>query len=207
LDDFLVYGKTYLECLQTTQRLLNFLKDHLWSVNLEKSVITPTQTIYFLGIKLDGIKNVLSCGKTKAIECLNLLPQLKTKLDPLSKMKIMGYLNFYRLQKWGSLAALRLALKGTTEWLEKYFLKRSFQKPNLPNPPPNNTVYSDASGDLLAWQNGKKWLTTLNLFSDIYEAKLIALVCNFIWNPQSRLGCDNQAALAAFNKGGAKNPT
>jgi hypothetical protein len=164
LDDFLVYGKTFADCLETTQRLLTFLRDHLWTVNLEKSIITPTQVIYFLGIKIDGSNHALSCGKAKASECLKILPQLQSPLDPLTRMKIMGYLNFYRLQKWGSLAALRLALQGNTNWMEKYFTKRSYQKPDLPAPHHSNTVFSDASDLLLAWQNGKQWLTTPNTF-------------------------------------------
>jgi len=47
LDDFLVFGKTYDECLATTQRLLSFLKDHLWTVNI-KSMSLFSQNLYMM---------------------------------------------------------------------------------------------------------------------------------------------------------------
>ncbi|KAJ8333524.1 hypothetical protein SKAU_G00415320 [Synaphobranchus kaupii] len=55
LDDYLLCSQTREMAVRNTQSLLSHLSELGFSVNREKSVLTPTQCIEYLGLKLDAV--------------------------------------------------------------------------------------------------------------------------------------------------------
>ena len=76
LDDFLVIGDTYLECLTAYTTLMALLRSLGFSINYNK-LIEPCKKLVFLGIELNTIDGTVSLDNAKAN---SLLEYVKTTL-------------------------------------------------------------------------------------------------------------------------------
>ena len=90
LDDFLIIGRTKEEVIQARDSTLFFLMQLGFTINLEKSVLNPTQEIEFLGMMI----NSLSMGVWLLVEkvkklleiCREYLSQGKLTLRELASL-------------------------------------------------------------------------------------------------------------------------
>ncbi|KAM9950946.1 hypothetical protein ACTFIT_005027, partial [Dictyostelium discoideum] len=55
LDDLLIVGSTKEECLSNIKKTMDLLVKLGFKLNLEKSVLEPTQSITFLGLQIDSV--------------------------------------------------------------------------------------------------------------------------------------------------------
>ncbi|KAN0030092.1 hypothetical protein ACTFIV_011315 [Dictyostelium citrinum] len=65
LDDLLIVGSTKEECLSNLNKTMELLLELGFKLNLEKSVLEPTQSITFLGLQIDSISMQLLVPKEK----------------------------------------------------------------------------------------------------------------------------------------------
>ena len=77
LDDFLVVGDSYLECLTAYTTLMTLLRSLGFSINYKK-LMDPCKKLVFLGIELNSLKGTVSLDDSKANA---LLEYLKTILS------------------------------------------------------------------------------------------------------------------------------
>ncbi|KAM9950979.1 hypothetical protein ACTFIT_009736 [Dictyostelium discoideum] len=89
LDDLLIVGSTKEECLSNLKKTMDLLVKLGFKLNLEKSVLEPTQSITFLGLQIDSgsMKILVPKEKKKSVikEIRNFL-----KLDCCSPRKLAG---------------------------------------------------------------------------------------------------------------------
>ncbi|KAN0022941.1 hypothetical protein ACTFIU_009024 [Dictyostelium citrinum] len=76
LDDLLIIGSTKEECLSNLDKTMELLVKLGFKLNLEKSVLEPTQSITFLGLQIDSVSMQLLVPKEKK-------SVFKRKADPL----------------------------------------------------------------------------------------------------------------------------
>ena len=101
LDDVLVIGKNPEECRTYVIAVAAHLHRLGFTVNLEKSVLDPTQSIQFLGLELDSRTERVSVGKEKLDAVRKRARQLLTKQSLPTR----------ELAKWiGTLVSLRPAI-------------------------------------------------------------------------------------------------
>lgn len=55
LDDILIFGKTFSECTRTTKSTIELLSSLGFILNLEKSILYPTQNITYLGFTFNSV--------------------------------------------------------------------------------------------------------------------------------------------------------
>ncbi|KAM9985671.1 hypothetical protein ACTFIZ_012368 [Dictyostelium cf. discoideum] len=65
LDDLLLVGSTKEECLSNLKKTMELLVKLGFKLNLEKSVLEPTQSITFLGLQIDSLSMKLLVPKEK----------------------------------------------------------------------------------------------------------------------------------------------
>ncbi|KAM9945031.1 hypothetical protein ACTFIT_003281 [Dictyostelium discoideum] len=65
LDDLLIVGSTKEECLSNLKNTMDLLVKLGFKLNLEKSVLEPTQSITFLGLQIDSVSMKLLVPKEK----------------------------------------------------------------------------------------------------------------------------------------------
>ncbi|KAM9962817.1 hypothetical protein ACTFIR_005734 [Dictyostelium discoideum] len=65
LDDLLIVGSTKEECLSNFKKTMDLLVKLGFKLNLEKSVLEPTQSITFLGLQIDSVSMKLLVPKEK----------------------------------------------------------------------------------------------------------------------------------------------
>ncbi|KAN0018571.1 hypothetical protein ACTFIU_011189 [Dictyostelium citrinum] len=65
LDDLLIVGSTKEECLSNLDKKMKLLVKLGFKLNLEKSILEPTQSITFLGLQIDSVSMQLLVPKEK----------------------------------------------------------------------------------------------------------------------------------------------
>ncbi|KAM9984513.1 hypothetical protein ACTFIZ_007578 [Dictyostelium cf. discoideum] len=71
LDDLLIVGSTKEECLSNLKKTMDLLVKLGFKLNLEKSVLEPTQSITFLGLRIDSLSMKLLVPKEKKKSVIN----------------------------------------------------------------------------------------------------------------------------------------
>ncbi|KAM9974264.1 hypothetical protein ACTFIR_012785 [Dictyostelium discoideum] len=88
LDDLLIVGSTK-ECLSNLKKTMDLLVKLSFKLNLEKSVLEPTQSITFLGLQIDSVSMKLLVPKEKKKSVIKEIRNF-LKLDCCSPRKLAG---------------------------------------------------------------------------------------------------------------------
>ena len=203
LDDFLIMGKTRAECKENCRKLLQRLKELGISVNKGKSILKPTKSLEYLGVKVTARRFKITEDKRKlALTCID---NYDLKLSELERSKILGYLNFYRTNQPGSLAALRLLRNFNI----KEPLKCYFQEKTLPfksKPKVKFTMITDATDHQQAILDPKR--NKVKVFRNnlnIFYAELLTIL-KAIHLGATNIVSDCLPALLTVRKGASFNP-
>ncbi|KAN0023497.1 hypothetical protein ACTFIV_007883 [Dictyostelium citrinum] len=89
LDDLLIVGSTKEECLSNLNKTMELLLKLGFKLNLEKSVLEPTQSITFLGLQIDSISMQLLVPKEKKKSVIKEIRNF-LKLDSCTPRKLAG---------------------------------------------------------------------------------------------------------------------
>ncbi|KAN0033197.1 hypothetical protein ACTFIV_005208 [Dictyostelium citrinum] len=89
LDDLLIVGSTKEECLSNLNKTMELLVKLGFKLNLEKSVLEPTQSITFLGLQIDSISMQLLVPKEKKKSVIKEIRNF-LKLDSCTPRKLAG---------------------------------------------------------------------------------------------------------------------
>ncbi|KAM9948583.1 hypothetical protein ACTFIT_009781 [Dictyostelium discoideum] len=89
LDDLLIVGSTKEECLSNLKKTMDLLVKLGFKLNLEKSVLEPTQSITFLGLQIDSVSMKLLVPKEKKKSVIKEIRNF-LKLDFCSPRKLAG---------------------------------------------------------------------------------------------------------------------
>ncbi|KAM9985600.1 hypothetical protein ACTFIZ_000231 [Dictyostelium cf. discoideum] len=89
LDDLLIVGSTREECLSNLKKTMELLVKLGFKLNLEKSVLEPTQSITFLGLQIDSLSMKLLVPKEKKKSVIKEIRNF-LKLDCCSTRKLAG---------------------------------------------------------------------------------------------------------------------
>ncbi|KAN0018573.1 hypothetical protein ACTFIU_011191 [Dictyostelium citrinum] len=89
LDDLLIVGSTKEECLSNLDKTMKLLVKLGFKLNLEKSVLEPTQSITFLGLQIDSVSMQLLVPKEKKKSVIKEIRNF-LKLDSCSPRKLAG---------------------------------------------------------------------------------------------------------------------
>ena len=98
LDDMLIIGSTPQETRQLTQMGMNLLESLGFIINKEKSVLTPTRTITFLGFAINSITMLFTLPSEKVQKLLTLCRQIRSGSKVLLRIlaQLLGLLESYR---------------------------------------------------------------------------------------------------------------
>ena len=102
LDDMLIIGSTPREVNDFTQMAVNLLKALGFIINLDKSVLTPTQVTTFLGFTINSISMRFTLPSEKVQKLLTLCRQIRSSSKVLLQTlaQLLGLLESYRLAVW-----------------------------------------------------------------------------------------------------------
>ncbi|KAM9975919.1 hypothetical protein ACTFIR_009760 [Dictyostelium discoideum] len=89
LDDLLIVGSTKEECLSNLKKTMDLLVKLGFKLNLEKSVLEPTQSITFLGLQIDSVSMKLLVPKEKKKSVIKEIRNF-LKLECCSPRKLAG---------------------------------------------------------------------------------------------------------------------
>ncbi|KAM9957096.1 hypothetical protein ACTFIR_003833 [Dictyostelium discoideum] len=89
LDDLLIVGSTKEECSSNLKKTMDLLVKLGFKLNLEKSVLEPTQSITFLGLQIDSVSMKLLVPKEKKKSVIKEIRNF-LKLDCCSPRKLAG---------------------------------------------------------------------------------------------------------------------
>ena len=96
LDDLLVWGQSYSDCLKNVQRAIQLLSYFGFKINFRKSVLSPCQQTEYLGTILDSSNVCFSLTKAKRAKCMLFLSVLN-KIHSFSvglSYRFLGFFNF-----------------------------------------------------------------------------------------------------------------
>lgn len=203
LDDFLFYGKTKREVRNKVKMFKDYCVKNNWLINEEKSIFLPQTSIEFLGLIIRGNTQDITIKDEIRLFCLSLCNQFHLLSDKV-KQSALGFINFYRISKWGSLAALRLLRLGFPSYMTRFFSKDV--KVSLTNDKVKKSVsFTDATSNQIAWSEKKTFKvakSNLNIFFNEALGIIKALM-----NGANHIINDNLPALFAIRKGAFKDPT
>ncbi|CAK1589105.1 unnamed protein product [Parnassius mnemosyne] len=96
LDDFLLASQSMQQLQEDISLTIKIMQLLGWTINFEKSVLTPTQCLEFLGITWDTKLNAMSLSEKKCLTLRNALQQqlLKRKWSLKQYQILMRRLNF-----------------------------------------------------------------------------------------------------------------
>ena len=94
LDDLLVWGQSYSDCLKNVQRAIQLLSYFSFKINFRKSVLSPCQKIEYLGTVLDSSNVCFSLTKAKRAKCMPFLSILN-KVNSISVRLLHRFLGFF----------------------------------------------------------------------------------------------------------------
>ena len=95
LDDFLTVRDTPEIVFEHTQRLVNLLVSLGLEINIPKSVLTPVQSLIFLGFQLNLGVGCIGVPRNKITQCIQALTRVANK-PSLSKRKLASVLGQVR---------------------------------------------------------------------------------------------------------------
>ena len=92
VDDTLLYGDTFEECLENVQITLHMLQELGFVVHSEKSVLWPSQQSTFLGFEFDTIAMTITLTKKKKQKIILLAIDILARQDPTIRLvsKFLG---------------------------------------------------------------------------------------------------------------------
>ena len=76
VDDSYLQGKTYQDCVNNVIETVHLLQQLGFTIHPDKSILTPTQQITFLGFDIDSEKMTMSLTKNKKEKIIRLCSQL-----------------------------------------------------------------------------------------------------------------------------------
>ncbi|KAM9974261.1 hypothetical protein ACTFIR_012782 [Dictyostelium discoideum] len=88
-NDLLIVGSTKEECLSNLKKTMDLLVKLGFKLNMEKSVLEPTQSITFLGLQIDSVSMKLLVPKEKKKSVIKEIRNF-LKLDCCSPRKLAG---------------------------------------------------------------------------------------------------------------------
>ena len=102
LDDMLIIGSTPQETHLFTQMAMNLLESLGFIINKEKSVLTPTRIITFLGFTINSITMLFILPSEKVQKLLTLCRQIRSGSKVLLRIlaQLLGLLESYRQAVW-----------------------------------------------------------------------------------------------------------
>jgi len=126
LDDFLIIGKTYSECLQAYLLLMELLQELGFQISQHK-LVPPSQCIIFLGVEIDSRSKTVSLPTAKLPEFRSLLAEFlhKSRATKRQLQHLAGKLNWACRVVYGGRTFLRRIL----DTLNK--LKKPYHKAKL----------------------------------------------------------------------------
>ena len=199
LDDFLIMGSSYKETKKTTIEFLRYLDRANILVNKSKCVLKPSKKIKFLGLEFTS-KN-LSIPEEKRTTALKLLDTYN-RLDAEQKRAANGYLNFYRGDAYGSLAALRILMRnGDTKPIRNFFTKKKIKLF------PKNKVIFTAITDATPTSQAiitKDFIIKGSFKLNIFYSELLTLIQAWLMGANN-LVSDCLPALQTLAKGASSN--
>ncbi|KAN0033464.1 hypothetical protein ACTA71_002891 [Dictyostelium dimigraforme] len=89
LDDLLIVAPTKEECLTNLKKTMDLLLKLGFKLNLEKSILEPTQSITFLGLEIDSLSMKLLVPKEKKKSVIKEIRNF-LKIDQCSPRKLAG---------------------------------------------------------------------------------------------------------------------
>ena len=170
LDDFLIIGRTKEEVIQARDSTLFFLMQLGFTINLEKSVLNPTQEIEFLGMMINSLsmgvwllvekvkklleicREYLSQGKLTLRELASLIGKLYSTQPAIAMAPLQVRVLQQKLiiaqqnqMNYGQVIQFNLESKKELKW---WVSNLTLLKGNPVRPGnPDMIIYSDASSD------------------------------------------------------------
>ena len=170
LDDFLIIGRTKEEVIQARDSTLIFLMQLGFTINLEKSVLNPTQEIEFLGMMINSLsmgvwllvekvkklleicREYLSQGKLTLRELASLIGKLYSTQPAIAMAPLQVRVLQQKLiiaqqnqMNYGQVIQFNLESKKELKW---WVSNLTLLKGNPVRPGnPDMIIYSDASSD------------------------------------------------------------
>ena len=201
LDDMLIIGSTPQETRQFTQMAMDLLESLGFVINKEKSILTPSRLITFLGFTIDSMRMLFTLPQEKVQKLLTLCRQIRSGSEVLLRTlaQLLGLLESYRQAVWKAPLHFRhlqaLLIRGLAESNHNYTTQvpltlqakgeltwwlQNLAKVNgspIIHPTPDLTIFTDAS--LTGWgavcgnsqTNGKWSATEKRLHINVLELK------------------------------------
>jgi ribonuclease HI len=172
LDDLLFMHQDAEELRRVTGEILLFLDSLGWTVNEEKSELTPSQVFHYLGWEWDSVQMQVRLGKKKKVSLTKMVNSWMRKMQKHQRISVrdlasfIGSLNATRLQNdqaslylvkfnrlkdlvvqqegWEAKLYLTEMVKGEMMWWKKR-LKQNQPKSLLPESKPDVHLWADAS--------------------------------------------------------------
>ena len=187
LDDLLIMGKVRKELESLSQEIILLLQLLGFRINFEKSHLTPTQTIKYLGFWIDSTKMIISLPEDKVRGIIQACQTavLKQKLSVRDLARLLGRMSatamavlpapicyrslqrqrnaaFAIYQSFETQVQLNQASLEELQWWIKQLPQWNGR--SIPSPLPDITVETDAS--LLGWGAAANGTSTGGLWSD-----------------------------------------
>ena len=199
LDDMLIIGSTPQETRQFTQMAMDLLESLGFVINKEKSILTPSRLITFLGFTINSMRMLFTLPQEKVQKLLTLCRQIRSGLEVLLRTLAQLLLESYRPAVWKAPLHFRhvqaLLIRGLAESNHNYTTQvpltlqakgeltwwlQNLAKVNgspIIHPTPDLTIFTDAS--LTGWgavcgnsqTNGKWSATEKRLHINVLELK------------------------------------
>lgn len=217
LDDVWIEGKTASECRRNIQRVVNHLEACGFTINKEKSVVKPTQTMEYLGLMFDSRTGEIRATEDKIKKCKKLFEDLRNDQGNAKLWhRTAGFLNFLCIAVPEGRSHMltfhrqdrRRLPQDTRWWLNKLPLVARAQRVN-----PSELWTTDASAiGQGAWnQSGThlRWKETSDQHSNVRELNTVLKVLQSkgvqLSGRHVHFRLDNTSAVSTLNKGGSKS--
>lgn len=207
LDDFLIFGNSFQKVKDITDKIVQKLHKLHWRVNYKKSLLSPVQSLDFLGFSLNGQKMKWSFSeKFKVVLKLALENWEMIKSSEILSQKIFGFFSFMiSPMKLGYSFMIEVLKTGQIlnllTWLISspgFSWKKRKKRINEPS-----FLYVDATNFYIGLFPPAKTIE-LPCFTRIFEAEAIAVFLGILRFPDV-IYSDNQSVIASFKKGSSKN--
>ena len=126
LDDWLILASTELACLQSRDKLLSICTELGIQVNLTKSSLVPTQSLVYLGMKIQSLPFIARPTPVRVSNLLRLIEEFLSTPSPPASLwrRLLGHLSSLTLLVSGGMLRMRLlqlCLKDQWDFLDDQF--------------------------------------------------------------------------------------